>query len=291
MKKIRENQNHMGVWGWCMFAFLTVYALLLLAPYLIALISAFKTSSDFNANIFGITKPSFDSIKDSFTQFTSQVILPDGSIGAYDFFGMTINSFEYAVGGALCLAFVPCITAYCCARFKYFLSPILEWIVYITMAIPIVGSQASAIQMAHKLGIYNSIPGQWFMKCSFLGMYFLILHANFKSIPQDYSEAAYIDGAGNFSIFFKIMLPLVSNVLFLVFILQFVHLWSDYTAPLYFFPDKPTLAFALLNIKESNIAVPTLMAACLLISLPSLTLYICFTDKFTTNMQVGGIKG
>lgn len=287
LKRYRMNKT-----AWIMCVCLLIYAAALLYPYFFALLTSFKTMGDFTDKMFSVTALTFDNYKRVFTEFIYPVTLSDGSAGYYNFFGLAWNSLLYALGGAFCLAVVPCITAYCSAKFDFLIGRILTVIVYFCMAVPIVGRTASEIQMTHFLGIYDSIPGMWFMKCSFLGMYYLIFHAAFRSIPRDYTEAAYMDGAGNFRIFFKIMLPLVSNNIFLVLILQFVALWSDYTGPLYFLPSKPTLSLALLNFSSLSSTSATMqMAACVLLCIPSLLLFAKFSDKFTNNLNVGGIKG
>lgn len=286
------RKHKMNGFSWTMLVILCIYALCLMFPYFLALMSSFKTMSDFTDNMFSFTMPTLENYKNVFTEFIYPVTLSDGSPGYYDFFGLIGNSFLYAFGGAVCLAIVPCVTAYCVAKFPYFFSKIVMVVVYVCMAIPIVGSTASEIQMTHFLGIYDSIPGIWFMKCSFLGMYFLIYHGAFKSIPEDYAEAAYMDGAGNFTIFFKIMMPMVKNIISLVIVLQFVALWSDYTGSLYFLPSNPTLSLALLNFSSlSGTSATMQMAACVLLCIPSLLLFAKFNDKFMNNLQMGGIKG
>ena len=297
LKKRKVNENgprphKMNTFAWIMFVFLCIYAVLLMFPYVLALVSSFKTLSDFTDRMFSLTTPTLENYKRVFTEFIYPVTLSDGSSGYYDFLGLTWNSFLYAFGGAVCLAVVPCFTAYCVAKFPYFFSKVIMTIVYVCLAIPIVGSTASEIQMTRMLGIYDTIPGMWFMKCSFLGMYFLIYHAAFQSIPQDYAEAAYMDGAGNFAIFFKIMFPMVTNIVTLAMILQFVGLWSDYSGALYFMPSHPTLSLALLNFSSLSKTSATMqMAACVLLCIPTMLLYAKFSDKFTNNLQMGGIKG
>ena len=286
------RKHRMNPFAWVMFVFLCVYAACLLFPYLLALLSSFKSLSDFTDKMFSVTTPTLENYMRVFTEFTYPITLSDGSAGYYDFLGLTWNSISYALGGAVCLAIVPCVTAYCVAKFPYFFSKIMMVIVYVCMAIPIVGSTASEIQMTHMLGIYDTIPGMWFMKCSFLGIYFLIYHGAFKSIPEDYAEAAYMDGAGNFTIFFKLMVPMVKNIISLIIVLQFVALWSDYTGPLYFLPSKPTLSLTLLNFSAlSGTSATMQMAACVLLCIPSLLLFAKFSEEFTSNLQMGGIKG
>ena len=278
--------------AWIIGILLIIYAVILLSPYLLALSAAFRPWGDFIDNIFGVSVPTFDNFKKVFLEFNYPITMPDGSPGAYFFDGLMFNSFAYSLGCAAAAALCPCIVGYCTARFPYKFSGFLISMVYVLMALPIVGTTVSEIQMTQNLGIYNTIPGMWFLKFSFLGMYTLIYNAAFKSVPNDFVEAAYMDGAGNLSIFVKIMMPLVSNTTLIAFILSFVGFWSDYTVPLYFLPSHPTLALSLLNFSNLSGTTETMqLAACILLCIPSLILFACFTEKFTGNLQMGGIKG
>ena len=114
------------------------------------------------------------------------------------------------------------------------------------------------------------------------------------SIPIICSTAASIQmtQAGNFTIFFKLMFPMVRNLFNLQMILGFVQIWSDYSVPMYYLPSTPTLSLAMLNFSSlSSTSVTMQMAGCMLLSLPNLVLFILFKEKFMGNIQMGGIKG
>lgn len=275
-----------------MLVFLVIYAAMILYPYLLALNSAFREWGEFTDNIFGFSKWTLENFKKVFVEFNYPVTMEDGTPGAYYFDGLLMNSVLYAVGCAAAATLCPCIVGYCTAKFPYKFSKFLVSMIYVLMGMPIVGTTVSEIQMAQNVGIYNSIPGMWFLKFGFVGMYTLLFHAMYKSIPQEYVEAAYMDGAGNFQIFTRVMLPLSTSLMSVVFILSFVGFWSDYTTPLYFLPSHPTLSLTLLNFSELSGTTETMqMAACVLLCIPSLVLFASFTEKFTENLQVGGIKG
>ncbi len=294
-KKYNENAyrtSKMSPVTWVCCLVLVIYACCLMYPYLLALLSSFKSLKDYTDNMFTITNLTFDNFKKVFTGFVYPVILKNGAAGYYNFLGLTMNSVMYAVGGAFFLAVTPCIVAYCCQKFPFKFSKFIEALVYIVMIVPIVGNTASSIQMTHSLGMYDTMWGHYLMKCSFLGIYFLVYHAAFEAIPDDYMEAVYMDGGGHFTIFFKIMLPLVSKQILTVFILQFVLLWSDYTGVLYYLPSLPTLSIALLNFGElASTTVPMQLAACMLTSIPGLALFAKFSDQFMGSLQTGGVKG
>ena len=78
-------------------------------------------------------------------------------------------------------------------------------------------------------------------------------------------------------------------------LLQFVAMWNDYMTPLVFLPNRPTLAYGLLEYQLSNAnsvdSVPMKLAGCMILTLPILILYLIFQDKMMGNLTVGGLKG
>ena len=272
--------------------FLVIYASAILYPYLLAFNSAFRDWGSFTDNIFGVSKWTLDNFKQVFVQFNYPVTMPDGTPGAFYFDGLLLNSALYSLGCAAAASICPCIVGYCTAKFPYKFSEFIISMIYVLMGLPIVGTTVSEIQMSQTVGVYNSIPGMWFLKFGFVGLYTLLFHSMYKSLPNEYVEAAYVDGAGNMQIFTRIMAPMGMPTMSVVFILSFVNFWSDYTTPMYFLPSYPTLSLSLLNFAELSSTTETMqMAACVLLCIPSLVLFACFTEKFTENLQVGGIKG
>ena len=272
--------------------FMIIYAILLLVPYVFAFITSFKSLGDFRDYMFSWTVPTLENYKKVMQEFVYPVVLKDGSSGYYDFWGMVLNSFLVSVGGAFMMTMTPCVCAYCASKFDFAIGKLLTTIVYVTMSIPIIGSTAASIQMTQFLGLHDTIVGTWFLKATFLGLNYLLYLGNFKSIPKDYTEAAYMDGAGNFRIFFRIMFPMVRNLFNLQMILGFVQIWSDYSVPMYYLPSTPTLSLAMLNFSSlSSTSVTMQMAGCMLLSLPNLVLFVLFKEKFMGNIQMGGVKG
>lgn len=294
-RKLKEQPlkaSRMTPVSWLVCIVLLIYAACLMYPYFLAFLSAFKSLGNYTDHFFSVTELTLDNFKRVLTGFTYPVILKGGGSGYYDFLGLTVNSFLYAGGGALGLTITPCIVAYCCQKFPYKFSKFIEAMIYVIMIVPIIGNTASSIQVTQAVGFYDHMWGHWIMKCSFIGIYFLVYHAAFEGIPDDYMEAVYMDGGGHFTIFFKIMLPLVSKQMLTVFILQFVALWSDYMGVLLYLPSTPTISIALLNFTSlASTTAPMQLAACLLASIPGLLLFAKFSDQFMGSLQVGGVKG
>lgn len=212
-----------------------------------------------------------------------------------DFVGMFANSLLYSVGSALVKTAITCVTAYACARFDYKFSKVIYGIVIVTMIMPIVGSLPSEIDMATRLGLYDSIPGMWVMKSNFLGMYFLVFYAMFKNVPKAYEEAAKIDGANNFQIMSRVHFPICRNTFFTIMLILFVEYWNDFQTPLVYLDHFPTVSLGLYKIMLSTETELTQlsmkMAATFLVVVPTLVVFLIFQKRLMGNLTVGGIKG
>ena len=208
---------------------------------------------------------------------------------------MIFNSVMYSLGSALLQATVQFIMAYLASRFAFKFGKVIYVIVIIGMTVPIVGSEPSAIAIAETLHLRDSIVGMWVMKSYFLGMYFLILFETLKAFPKDFAEAAYIDGAGNTRVMWQIMFPLTKTTFFTIVLLLFVQFWNDYTTPMLFMPNVPTLSYGLWTVvigsSIDEIAnEPMRLAACLMLLAPILILFTLFHNKLLSNVSIGGIK-
>lgn len=292
-KRLRDpNGSRTPKGAYVIGIFLAVYCVLLLLPYTIAISGAFRSWGDFTDNVFGISKPTLQNFIKVFTEFKYPIVLEDGTPAAFYFDGLTINSLMVAILASIASATCPLIVGYATAMYNYKFSRFLIAAIYVLMAMPIVGNQPSEIQMMQNIGLYNTLPGVFFLKFTFCGMYCLIYNSTFKSVPKDYVEAAKIDGASDFMIFRKVMFPLVSGTFTIAFILSFVGYWADYSTVLYYMPSIPTLSLALLNFNSLAGTTETMqLAAALLLCVPSLLVFSVFSKNLTKNLQMGGIKG
>lgn len=278
-----------------MAVILGLYCLVLAIWLVWALLTSFKNPNDFLGNKYGLPNPwYFDNFAYVIYEYKVEKLI--GGVSTVISTGdMILNSVLYSVGSAFIATLVPCITAYLCARYKYKFSKIIYSIVLVCMVIPIVGSQASELQIVIKMGIYDHMFGMWILKSGFLGLYFLVFHEVFLSIPNAYGEAAEIDGASDFCIMTKISLPLAKNTFFTVLLIMFVTYWNDFQTPMLYLPTHPTISEALYWIKSSSFnyfaKMPVKMAAPMMFLIPVLVIFLCFHKRLLGNLTVGGVKG
>lgn len=121
-----------------------------------------------------------------------------------------------------------------------------------------------------------------------------------KGIPKSYSEAAILDGAGSFKIYYSIILPLVRPILVYLAVTTFFGCWNDYTAALMYVADakeKWTLALALykdFGVKQSttnNNLVNSQMAVGVMMMIPCVVLFAFFQKELMEGVAAIGIKG
>jgi ABC-type glycerol-3-phosphate transport system permease component len=161
------------------------------------------------------------------------------------------------------------------------------------MVLPIVGNLPATYKMYNDLNITNS-PLLLVVNAGGLGGNFMILYATFQGVSNSYMEAAKIDGAGHYSIFFQVMLPQAMPTMFAIFLLGFIGSWNDYMGPLLYLEDYPTLATGLMVFEKDmiyNINMPVFYAGTVILVLPTIVLFAIFSDKMMTSVSIGGLKG
>jgi multiple sugar transport system permease protein len=125
-------------------------------------------------------------------------------------------------------------------------------------------------------------------------LYIFLLRQFFMNIPSELSEAAMIDGATEFQIFTRVILPISKPALTTVCIFTFVGSWTDFLAPRLFITQKSqyTLSLGLLDYFSLHQTEWTyLMAACVVFILPVVILFFFAQRLFVEGISLTGIKG
>lgn len=267
------------------FAF-TFYAISLVYPLVWAFLSSLKESTEY------MTHNKMD-LPEKWL-FSNYLRAFEGlNIEGKNMFDMFFNSIWFTVGGTLAGVGVSCMTAYAVAKYRFPGSKLIYWTAIISMMIPVVGALPSQFKVYTALGI---IETPWLL-LAFLngfGFNFLVLHSYFESLPRSYMEAAFIDGAGHFTCFWKVMLPQAKSPIMALSIVSAIGFWNDYNTPLLFLKEYPTLSSGIYMYQVINTRIldmPVLFAGILLTAIPVLILYAFFSNKIMNISLEGGIKG
>lgn len=298
-KKNKIKRKNFGVSNAILFCILTVYALSLSLLLLWGASTSLKTIDDFYYNPIWLPSGNpfewgWSNYSYVFQKFSVRARDALGRIIMVNIWGQAINTVLYAIIGSFITTIACCVMSYCAAKYNYFFSKILYAIVLTVMVIPIVGNTPSMLLLLKNTKLYDTWLGMYLMKFNFLGIYFLVFFGIFEGISPEYTEAATIDGANEYQIFFMIMLPLVKTTFFTVFLIHFIDYWNDYTMALMYMPSHPTLAYGVYYMSVSNepgmAYAPTKMVACMILALPLTAVFIAFRKKLLGNTMAGGVK-
>lgn len=210
-----------------------------------------------------------------------------------------INSAIIVSLGTLGTLITSSLVAYSLARFEYRGRNLLFMITLATIMLPAQVTLIPQFVLFYKLGWINTLKPLWIPAWFGGGAFAIFLMRQFfLSLPKDLDEAALIDGASYFRIFWSILLPLCKPVLATLAIIVIIDLWSDFQGPLVYLnsPEKFTVSVGLrfFNNAPDVGGEPLqhlLMAACILSMLPVITIFFLGQRFFVQGIVMSGIKG
>ena len=270
------------------FALLVLFTITFIFPFVWILMNAFKETAEFGQNMMGW--PSTLTIDNFVTAFTQRNATTK-NMTILEMLGMTII---IAGIGTHVTVFTSSTAAYVVAKYKFFGRKIIFSVVIFSLIVPIVGSLPSQMQiMKEVLHLDGTVIGCIFIYSGGFGANFLLLYSFFTNLSWTYVEAARIDGANDFVIFFRIIIPMAKGPIIAITIIQLIGLWNDYQTPSLYLPNKPTLAVGLqyLFSKMESYSYPVLFATIIIAIIPIILLFTLFSKTIMENTSVGGLKG
>lgn len=204
------------------------------------------------------------------------------------------NSLFVAIVGTLGQIIISAMAAYAFARMQWRGRNVVFMLYLATMMIPSVVLVIPQFILVRSLGWVNSyaaliVPGMFGAFGTFL------LRQSFMGLPKDFEEAAFVDGANHFTIFWRIILPLSQPALATLAVFSFMNLWNAYLWPLFAArqPDVMTLPVALATLQSGPRALTEwnmVMAGAVVTVLPILIVYLLAQRWFVQGIVSSGIK-
>ncbi len=204
----------------------------------------------------------------------------------------TVTIVLFSVVGVLALSSV---TAYVFARHRFPGKEILFSILLALLMIPgVIGFVPSIILVLKWMGLSNNWLGVLFPYWAG-GQVFAIfvLRTFFEGLPEEMFEAARMDGAGHFDLYWRLTLPLSGPVLSVIAILNIISTWNDYVWPLIVLAQesKRTIAVGLTFLRDTKHPDPGVEMACYVIaSIPMFLLFLGTMKTFIRGIASGAIK-
>jgi raffinose/stachyose/melibiose transport system permease protein len=212
-----------------------------------------------------------------------------------DFRQFIINSVIVSMSSTLIAVLIYSLSAYAFAKFEFRGRTILFMLFAVTLLIPGYAMAQPIFSLVNFAGLYDTRSALVFVYISTgMAISLFIMRAAFMSIPKELDEAAYIDSANFWQVFFYINLPLAKAGLATAFVLQFLTNWNEffYGFMLTSSTDKRTLPVALQFFNEQfSYNYTQLFAALTIVTMPSIIVYLLAQEQVQRSVVSGGIKG
>ncbi|QPC85114.1 carbohydrate ABC transporter permease [Phototrophicus methaneseepsis] len=205
------------------------------------------------------------------------------------------NSMFVAVVGTIGQIIVAAMAAFAFARMQWRGRNTVFLLYLVTMMIPSVVLVIPQFILVRSLGWINSYMAL-IVPPLFSAFGTFLLRQSFLGLPKDFEEAAFVDGANYFTIFWRIILPLSQPALATLAVFSFMGLWNAYLWPLFVARRDVvmTLPVALATLQASPRALTEwnmVMAGAVVTVLPILLIYMLAQRWFVSGIISGGIKG
>ena len=267
---------------WWIYALLTLGLLLMVGPFLWMLLGSLKPQAEFL-----VTTPTFlpkNPTTNNFERLFGNLDFPRF------FFNSSVVAVAVTIGNIL---FCPML-GYALAKLQWRGKRLIMGLVLATLMVPAGITLIPNFVLMRNLGLVNTYPG---LILPFLvGPFGVFLTRQFMyGIPDELLEAARIDGANEWRIFWRIVLPITAPVLATLGILTFLGSWNSFLYPLVMAqePQMYTLPVALATFATGQYQADhgMLMAGSVVLVLPVLIIFILFQRWITEGIATTGLKG
>lgn len=295
MSRKKLNRRRITAFDVFLYTFFVLIAFIMLYPFWIVLTGSLMPYNEYTMNVwkFWAHNPTLEAYKVFFQQ--------------EDFFRPLINSVIYTVGGTALSMLVTTMAAYALSKKRLLGRNAIMYVFFFTTMftggiVPTYITMKSYHLLDKLLGVL--------LLTAVNTIYLIILRTHFSSIPEEIEEAAVIDGANDFTILTRIMIPMSKPTLATIILFYAVDKWNEFYTPLTMIRSdaQQVLQVVLYNILytgtqnpmknqfatmvQSNVQPETLkMAAVIVVTLPILLVYPFLQKYFVKGVMVGSVKG
>jgi raffinose/stachyose/melibiose transport system permease protein len=251
-------------------------------PLLLAVASSFKSTAEIMNDPFGL--PEALSVA-NFAQ-----VLGEGNFGIY-----FRNSVLVTLGSEVIILSLSAMAGYALGRYRFKLNAFLYTVILMGLMIP---SKLLLVPLFLQLRQMNLLDSLWGLILVYAaggipaGVF--IMTGFFRALPDALEAAARIDGANDWTIFWRIMLPLVRPPLVIVAIYTAIPIWNDFLLPIVFIssPNLKTVPQGLsVFFGEHAVNMGALFAGLTISALPLVALYLLLSEQFIKGLTAGAVKG
>ena len=259
-----------------------IWSLIAMMPVWLLLINTLKPKKEIYTNPFGLPR--------TWTLDNYRYIISDNN-----FFSYFRNSFIVVVVSLAVILLLGSLCAYALAHWRTRTSRGVYFFIIVGMMLPIKIATIRLLEIMKTLGLLNTL---WSLFPVYIAMGLpvavFILTEFIRGLPGELYEAGFMDGAGRFMIYRKIVLPLIRPALATVAIYNLVPIWNDLWFPLIFInvENQKTVLLAVTRLQgQYTTDWPKLLTILSLSALPVILLYLTMSKQFVKGLTAGAVKG
>lgn len=212
-----------------------------------------------------------------------------------DFTIWVFNSLKFCFIVALIQLVLTSLAAYAFARLRFVGRKYGLMSLLVLQVFPNSMAVAGYYILIYKFGLVDSAVALIFVLAGGSAYNIWLLKSYIDGLPVELDEAAMVDGANQFQVFYKIVLPLAMPQLAVIFLFSFIATYSEYVITSIFLqtPGKMTLALGLQSFISDQFAAHWTLfsAAAVLSSLPVMIVFMCLQRFIQNGLAAGGVKG
>lgn len=264
-----------------LFVVLLFVGILTVVPFVWMVLSSFKTNAEISA--LNQTLLPLEFTLENYTSLQSN----------FNFLRYFANSVFIAVVVTALVIYISCLCGFVLSKYKFKGKNLIFGVVMMTMMIPWSVTIISRYTMFMEAGLQDTYLSL-ILPVMVSGFGIFMMKQDISGLPDELLEAARMDGANEFRIFHKIVLPMSKNSISAIAIFQFLWVWEDYLWP-YLMIDSEEKQLLAVGLTTFNGRYATdyggLFAATAISIIPVLIIYVIFQKRFVAGVAAGAVKG
>ncbi|MHA7262798.1 carbohydrate ABC transporter permease [Arthrobacter sp. TMN-37] len=261
---------------------LIVLSVVSLFPVILVISTALKSEAEVRTDPFGL-----------FTSFSLENLRNAWVVG--DFGSYLLNSILLSVPSTLLVVILSTMAGYTFARLPFRGRTVAFYLVVLGLLVPFFAYMIPLYFQLRGLGLLDTLPGAILVLTS-TGVSFgtFFMRAFFSDLPLELEQAARMDGASEWQIFVKVMLPLVSSGAGALGVFTFIQNWNNFLVPLLYLPGgefRPLTTGLYQFTGGRSLDIGPLAAGTLITIIPVVVLFLVMQRQVAEGFISGAVKG
>lgn len=276
---LRESKIKYGIMNFLKYAVLVIACLVVIIPLMVVFIGSFKENKEFlSSNVFALPT------KIEWTNYSTAFI--DGQV---------LTGFK----NTLIILFFSCIgtiitgsmTAYVLQRFKTTLGSVIKAAFLLATLLPNISMQVTVYRIVNAFGLVGSMaaPIILYVGTDIISIYIFIQFLD--NISYSLDESAIMDGANYFTVYVRIIFPLLKPAIATVLIIKIISIYNDFYTPQLYISSKPVVSTALYNfIGPYGAKWEIIFAGIVICIIPTLVIFLTLQKYIYNGLVNGSVK-